>query len=222
MADNNAPTRETDRSQQVRQAIIRKIVKTVRDNLDLSNEAVLLQIEEETNSLFEQFSEVVKNPDQKAAPKKRRRDRQLRKEHVGRFFLRLIEGQMRKEGVHNSLIPVFAGSVEQVVSDDDYKKWTEKIKRLIEFGGQRGYDYDNIIDSKPGRAITEEIVQTYRKEIAKSAGFEKKMKNSLDQMLIKSINPDIDGDIDIEKTIDFAFKQFMNYLASLQKAAGKK
>ena len=83
----------------------------------------------------------------------------------------------------------------------------------MDFGGKKGADYEAILDSKPGKMISKEIMTVYKREIDKSPGYAKKMKNNLDEALAKAINPDIDGEVDIEAAVEKAYKEFSKRLS---------
>ena len=118
----------------------------------------------------------------------KKKDRNQRKEHVGRFFLRLVEKNIRKPELPNCLLPVFANSVQSTIGVEQYEHMSGKITRLLEFGEKKGYDYDQILDSKPGKSIAGEILTLYKNEMG-SSSFEKMLKNSLDETLVKIFQP---------------------------------
>jgi hypothetical protein len=62
-----------------------------------------------------------------------------------------------------------------------------KIDLLLEFGKKKGYDYDQILDSKPGETIAREILTLCCAEMS-SASFAKQLKNNLDETLLKNIS----------------------------------
>ena len=62
-----------------------------------------------------------------------------------------------------------------------------KIDLLLEFGKKKGYDYDQILASKPGETIATEILTICRAEMS-SASFAKQLKNNLDETLLKNIS----------------------------------
>ena len=66
-------------------------------------------------------------------------------------------------------------------------KYPENLSRLLEFGVKKGFDYDQILDSKPGISIAGEIVTLYKNEMG-SSSFQKVLKNSLDETLVKNIS----------------------------------
>ena len=70
---------------------------------------------------------------------------------------------------------------------EQYGQISVKISRLLEFGEKKGFDYDQILDSKPGISIAGEIVTLYKNEMG-SSSFEKMLKNSLDETLVKNIS----------------------------------
>ena len=92
-------------------------------------------------------------------------------------------------------------------------KYPENLSRLLEFGVKKGFDYDQILDSKPGISIAGGIVTLYNNEMG-SGSFEKLLKNSLDETLVKNI-PNIENgsDLNIEDTVNLAYKEFNKYLS---------
>ncbi len=202
--------------EQIRDSLLKKIVKYCRDNIDLNDEMLLQDLVKETRQQFDKLEVLYKGsvPEGSSVKKRlKRKDRLLRKEHVGRYFLRLMEHQLREAGIPQSLIPVFANSIHYLAGEENIGMWTDKINRLMDYGGKKGADYDAILDSKPGKMISQEIMSVYKKEIEKSPGFAKKMKNNLDEALVKAINPDVDGDVDIEAAVEKAYNEFVKRLS---------
>lgn len=208
-------------SNTLRQDIIFKILKLARDNSDLSSDELFKQAESETLPMFDKLVQSNKEngstiKDDKARTKRRmkRKDRNQRKEHVGRFFIRLMEKNIRKPGIPDCLIPVFATSVQSTIGEEAYAQVAEKIGRLLDFGEKKGYDYDQVLDSKPGKTIATEIVTLYRAEMG-SASFEKLLKNNLDKTLVQNISSIENGqELNIEDTINLAFDEFIKYLSA--------
>ena len=89
-----------------------------------------------------------------------------------------------------------------------------KISRLLEFGEKKGFDYDQILDSKPGKSIIAGEILTLYKNKMGSGSFEKLLQNSLDKTLVKNI-PNIENgaDLNIEDTVNLAYKEFNKYLS---------
>ena len=88
-----------------------------------------------------------------------------------------------------------------------------KISRLLEFGVKKGFDYDQILDSKPGISIAGEIVTLYKNEMG-SSSFQKVLKNSLDETLVKNISTlENEQDLNIEGTVNLAYREFNKYLS---------
>nr|MBC8283441.1 hypothetical protein [Nitrospinota bacterium] len=114
----------------------------------------------------------------------------------------------------NCLLPVFAKSVHTTIGEENYEQMSGKISRLLEFGEKKGFDYDQILDSKPGKTIAGEILALYKSEMG-SASFEKQLKNSLDETLVKNI-PNIENgaDLNIEDTVSMAYSEFNKFLTS--------
>jgi len=148
-------------SDTLRQDIIFKILKMAKDNSDLNSDELFNQVESATSSMFNQMiqsnAESAPKPknkeqDDKARTKRRmkKKGRNQRKEHVGRFFVHLMEKNIKQPGIPDCLIPVFANSVQTTIGEEAYVQISGKIDRLLEFGEKKGFDYDQILDSKPG------------------------------------------------------------------------
>ena len=210
-------------SDTLRQDIIFKILKIASDNSDLSLDEQLKLSELNTQAMFAQLmdegaSSSESDPDRvKNRTKKRmkKKDRDQRKEHVGRFFLQnLIWKDIRKLDLPDCLLPVFAKSVHNTIGEENYEQISGKINRLLEFGEKKGFDYDKIMESKPGKTIAEEILNLYKNEMG-SSNFEKQLKNSLDETLVKNIsNIESDSELDIEETVSKSYNEFKKLVAS--------
>ena len=204
----------------LRQDIIFKILKVVKDNSDLSSDELFKQVEAETMSMFnelikpnEENAPKDKDEDSKARTKRRmkRKDRNQRKDHVGRFFVHLMEKNIKQPSIPDCLIPVFAKSVQTTIGEELYAQISSKINRLLEFAEKKGFDYDQILASKPGKTIAAEILSVYNTETSSSS--EKQLKNNLDETLVKNIESIKNGqELNIEDTINLAFNEFNKYL----------
>ena len=204
----------------LRQDIIFKILKVVKDNSDLSSDELFKQVEAETMSMFnelikpnEENAPKDKDEDSKVRTKRRmkRKDRNQRKDHVGRFFVHLMEKNIKQPGIPDCLIPVFAKSVQTTIGEELYAQISSKINRLLEFAEKKGFDYDKILASKPGKTIAAEILSLYNAEM--SSFSEKQLKNNLDETLVKNIESIKNGqELNIEDTINLAFNEFNKYL----------
>ena len=136
---------------------------------------------------------------------------------MGRFFLTLVEKQLKEANILDCLIPVFAKSIEVLIGSEAYSKFSQKTAHLLEFAAQKGFDYDQVLQSKPGRQIIEELMTLYRSEMVNSKGFSEQMKNKLDQALVHNIkkindkNPD--HPLNIEEEINKAYNSFVKAIA---------
>ena len=204
----------------LRQDIIFKILKVVKDNSDLRSDELFKQVEAETMSMFnelikpnEENAPKDKDEDSKVRTKRRmkRKDRNQRKDHVGRFFVHLMEKNIKQPGIPDCLIPVFAKSVQTTIGEELYAQISSKINRLLEFAEKKGFDYDQILVSKPGKTIAAEILSVYNTETSSSS--EKQLKNNLDETLVKNIESIENGqELNIEDTVNLAFNEFNKYL----------
>ena len=119
---------------------------------------------------------------------------------------------IRKSPLSYCLFPVFANSMKYTNGVEQYGQISSKISQLLEFGEKKGFDYDQILDSKPGISIAGEIVTLYKNEIG-SSSFEKMLKNSLDETLVKNISTiENEQDLNIEDAMNMAYRVFNKYL----------
>lgn len=227
MNDSAASPEETIRLGQIRKSIINKIIQIYKDSPTLTDEEILIQAEAETKSMFDQIinkpvsapaKESATPPGQPVAPKPRTKKwgREDRKDHVGRFFLTLVEKQLKQEGILDCLIPVYAKTIQSLIGDTAYSKFEAKINKLLDFAKQKGFDYNQTLMSKPGKETMIDLMTLYRSEFANSPSFAEKLKNKLDETLVQNIakvnekNPE--HPLNIEETINQAFNTFMKVI----------
>ena len=119
---------------------------------------------------------------------------------------------IRKSPLSYCLFPVFANSMKYTNGVEQYGQISSKISQLLEFGEKKGFDYDQILDSKPGISIAGEIVTLYKNERG-SSSFEKMLKNSLDETLVKNISTiENEQNLNIEDAVNMAYSEFNKYL----------
>ena len=136
-----------------------------------------------------------------------------RTEHVGRFFIHTMEQQLREAGVQDCVIPVFAKSVPMLIGDEAYNQFAEKIDHLIAFATSKNFSYDQILSSKPGRQVMQDILKLYQSELVNTPGFEEKLRNRLDEALVNfSSNQPETEDFNIEDAIDQSLNAFLDSL----------
>lgn len=70
--------------------------------------------------------------------------------------------------LHSCVVPALAHSVSVMIGVEAYNQFQEKINRLIEFAESHGFDYDQMLASKPGQEIMKSIYTLYRSEMKKS------------------------------------------------------
>jgi len=96
---------------------------------------------------------------------------------------------------------------------EQYGQISGKISRLLVFGEKKGFDYDQILDSKPGISIAGGIVTLYNNEMG-SGSFEKLLKNSLYETLVTNMSIiENRQDLNIEDTVNLAYRKFNKYLS---------
>lgn len=204
---------------QTRKAILKKVYQVLSGNPKLSEEAAMAKLEAETASLFDQLLAaqhalpVTESPEIKSKTFGRKRaSHRDRTEHVGRFFIHTLEKQLREAGVQECVIPVFAKSVPILIGDEAYNKFAGKIDHLIAFATSKGFSYDQILTSKPGKEVIQGIVQLYRSEMETTPGFEDKLRNRLDEALVQFSDSRPDEDYNIEDAIEQSYSAFIKLL----------
>jgi hypothetical protein len=226
--NESAASPEEARIGQIRKAIVSKVIQIYKDSPTLTDDEILSQAEAETKAMFAQIlkpaplpvKETVAGtpPSQPAAPKPRGKKwgREDRKDHVGRFFLTLVEKQLKQEGILDCLIPVYAKSIQSLIGDAAYAQFEAKINKLLDFAKLKGFDYNQTLMSKPGKEVMIDLMKLYRSEFATSESFAEQLKNKLDQTLVQNIekinekNPE--NPLNIEDTINQAFNTFMKVI----------
>lgn len=231
MNDSAASPEETIRVGQLRKSIISKIIQLYKDSPTLTDEEILIQAEAETKAMFDQIinkpvppATPTKEPaagtppvqPATAKPRSKKWGREDRKDHVGRFFLTLVEKQLKQEGILDCLIPVYAKTIQSLIGDTAYAKFEAKINKLLDFAKQKGFDYNQTLMSKPGKETMIDLMTLYRSEFANSPSFAEKLKNKLDETLVQNIakvnekNPE--HPLNIEETINQSFNTFMKVI----------
>ena len=208
------------RIHQTRKAIFKKLYQLLKNRPDLTEEEALAAMEKETATLFDQMlSAHLKEapPLDPAALKtktvgRKRATHRDRTEHVGRFFIHTMEKQLREAGVQSCVIPVFARSVPMLLGDEAYNRFSDKINHLIQFATSKGFTYDQVLASKPGKEIMAEILRLYQAEFKNTPGFVDKLRNRLDEALVNYTAEQPIEDFNIEEAIDQALKAFLQSL----------
>lgn len=208
------------RLHQAKKAILKKIFKLMKVNRSGQEDQVLSVVEAETNGLFDNLFSVYRGiltNDPNAIKSKvhaaKRTQQNPRSEHVGRFFIHIIEEELHESDLHPCVIPVLARSVSLLIGAEAYTAFSDKIQHLIEFAEKNGFDYDQMLASKPGQDIMKSIFNMYRTELKNNRGILDILKNRLDEALVDySVrNPD-DADFNIEESVEQAMQAFLSLI----------
>ncbi len=195
-----------------RKSIIEKILDVARRNQDLADEELLQIAEKETKGMFDLLQpppHSATGPSGSADPKRNlRRGKESRAEHVGRFFLNLMEEPLRNAEVEQTFIPVFAESVYSMLGQEDYEKFSKKIDQLLSFAKEKNFTYEQALDSKPGKGITQSIMTMYRDEMAKYNKFGDRLKIKLEAAMMENMTEDQLASLNIQDTIDKGYAEF--------------
>ncbi len=214
------------RLHQAKKAILKKIFKILKVNKNLSEDHALSLMEAETSGLFDHLFSVyqgIVTVDPSAIKAKahirKRAQQNPRSEHVGRFFIHLLEKELHESELHPCIVPVLARSVSLLIGAEAYTQFSDKIQHLIEFAESHGFDYDQMMASKPGQDIMKSIFNMYRNELKNNRGILDILRNRLDEALVDYTvrNPD-DAGFNIEEAVEQAMQTF---LALLKKGIAK-
>ncbi len=192
-----------------RKSIIEKILDVARRNQDLADEEVFQIVEKETKVMFDLLQPPPPDASGSAESKRNlRRGKESRAEHVGRFFLNLMEDPLRDAAVEQTFIPVFADSVYSMLGQDVYEKFSKKIDQLLKFAKEKNFTYEQALDSKPGKEITQNIMTLYRDEMAKYNKFADRLKIKLESAMMENMTEDQLASINIQESIDKGYAEF--------------
>ncbi len=206
--------KESVRTRQYRRVIIRKTLQIIRNNPDLKDEEIMALAEQEAvkvcdlcveSSMEEDSRELV---DQYFLVEQEAQ----RKDHVGRFFLHPLDGELRKGHLKQCLIPVFCQSVVNLLGQDLYEQFSGRINQMIQIAQKHGIVYNDMLDSPPAKALIDEIIQAYKKEIGRTGGFEAQLKNQIDSALVNYQREHPGEEFNIEECIDGAYNEFTRLL----------
>ncbi len=213
--DSKSPSPELIRINQLRKAILHKTVEICKSNPGLDTASLTVRLESETRELFDQFhSQAIALKSIPLKPKSRRTGIKERKDHVGRFFLFLLETELRREGIQECLIPVFAKSIQSLIGNEAYDAFAMKISHLMEYGENNGFSYDQVLRSKSGKEIMQHIIALYRSEMSKNPPFAERLKNKLDEALVLKFKEGESESLDIDAAIKKAYHLFVHLIAS--------
>ncbi|MCA9484948.1 MAG: hypothetical protein KC553_14550 [Nitrospina sp.] len=202
--------KESVRTRQYRRVIIRKTLQIIRNNPDLKDEEILALAEQEAvkvcdlcveSSMEEDSRELV---DQYFLVEQEAQ----RKDHVGRLFLHPLDGELRKGYLKQCLIPVFCQSLVNLLGQELYERFSDRASQMIEIAHKHGIVYKDMLESPPAKALIDEILQAYRKEIQRTSGFEAQLKNQIDTALVHYQREHPGEEFNIEDCIAGAYEDF--------------
>ena len=212
--DNNQNPQEKIRFNNIRKSIIQKIVDVCLKYADSSPEELVRKAELESMGLFEKFHfpSVGAGDVPTEKPRKKRMGKNDRKDHVGRFFLYLLEKELKEAKVEHCFITVFANSVHSLIGEELYEKFAQKINHLLDFASQKGFTYEQALESKPGKEIMKDILGLYKHEMESSSKFGDRLKNRLETALIDNFTNEEKAEFNIDKIVQDTFKSFIKII----------
>ncbi|MFQ5481599.1 MAG: hypothetical protein ACE5ER_02475 [Nitrospinaceae bacterium] len=208
------------RVHRTKKGIFKKIYQLLKNQPGLEEEQALHRMEAETAGLFDQLlsAHLFSAPpldmaELQSKPWSRKRlTHRDRTEHVGRFFIHTLEKPLRQAGVNECVIPVLAQSIPLLIGDDVHLRFAEKINHLIAFADSKGFNYEQVLMSKPGKKIMDELLRLYRTELAGTPGFEIKLRNRLDEALVQYTADNPGDDFDIDEAVERSLGTILNLI----------
>ncbi|MBI4389790.1 MAG: hypothetical protein HY580_06375 [Nitrospinae bacterium] len=204
---------ELDRTRHYRKVIIRKTIQIARANPDRTDEEIAELAEREVAPLCDLC---VESSFDDAKPLVERyfldEDKEERQDHVGRFFIHRMEKRLRANDITKYLIPVFAQSVASLLGQEKYEDYGDRLQRLLNKTIKEGMTYQEALESRHGQSLTQEILKSYKHEIANTPGFKDRLKNKMDAELVK-LRSNFNGEsLNIVETVNFAYEEFLRLI----------
>lgn len=206
--------KETKRTRQFRRVIIRKTLQLVRKYPDLKDEQIMALAEKEAVQICDLCveSSMEEAPSSSVGQYFLNADESQRRDHVGRLFLHKLEGNLRQGSLKECLIPVFCQSVVNLLGQEVYDSFSDRIDKLISYMTKQGVVYNDMLDSKPARILMAEIIEQYKIEKNKTGSFADQLKNKIDTALVEYQREHPNEQFDIEQGVEDAYNDFIKHM----------
>ncbi len=206
--------KESQRTRQYRRVIIRKTLQIVRSNPTLRDDEIIALAEEEAIKVCDLCVESSFEEDSRGLVQQyflTEKEGQ-RKDYVGRLFLHPLDDELRKGYFKECLIPVFCNSVVNLLGQEEYDQFSERIEQVIAVSQKHGIVYQDMLDSPPAKAILQDILQAYKKEMGRTQGFSVQLKNRIDTALVQYQKENPKEEVNIEEEVEGAYADFIRLM----------
>ena len=206
--------KESVRTRQFRRVIIRKTLKIIRENPDLTDQEIMILAEKEAVKVCDLCveSSFEEKPHEAVGQYFLKEGHSERRDHVGRLFLHPLDGHLRKGNLKECLIPVFCQSVVNLLGQDGYDAFSKRIDQMVKVATNHGIVFREMLDSPPAKALTQEIIDAYRKEMKRTGGFAAQLKNQIDTALVNYQRDNPTEEFDIEQGVESAYNDFIELM----------
>lgn len=178
---------DSERTEQFRRLIIRKTLQLVRENPKLEDDQVIDLAEIEAKRICDLCIESSYDEDPDSRISQYFMDERVgqRRNHVGRFFVFALEGYLNEPIIKRAIYRVLASSTEELMGKKTFNSYSQKITEILRAGSKEGLSYNKIMEQKPSKAVTHEIINLYWNELQNNPSYSKQLKNQIDSALTR-------------------------------------
>lgn len=205
---------DSKRTEQFRRVIIRKTLQLVRENPKMEDDQIIELAEKEAAQICDLCIESAYEDDPSERIHQYFMDEKVgqRRNHAGRFFVYALEGYLNEPVIKRAIYRVLAVSTEELLGKKIFTSYTQKITKLLEAGAKEGLSYNKVMDQKASKEVTLEILQLYWDGLQKNPGFEKQLKNQINDALVKYQTQKPEEVFDIEVFVEEIYDYFVTAL----------
>ena len=205
---------DSQRTEQFRRVIIRKALQLARENPEMDDDQILDRVDLEAVRICDLCVESSYEDDPSNRISQYFMDGQVeqRQNHIGRFFVYALEGYLNEPIIKGTIYRVLAVSTEDMLGKKKFARYTQKIQELLNEGSKNGLSYNKVMEQKPSREITLELLKLYWAKMLKTPSFEKQLKNQIDSALTKYQARKPQETFDIEVYVEEVYDYFITAL----------
>ena len=205
---------ESERTGKFRRILIRKTLLHARRNPHLSEEELVALIEQEALQVCDQCVETsCEDPSSRLIGQYFLKGSSgERKDHVGRFFLHKLTPHLKNGPIRQSVYPILARSVVNLLGQDVFQKFQNEIGELIKKSQKQGILYNDLMETSAAHRLMEQLISRYWNEMQKSPAFQDQLLNQIDDALVKYQSRHPQRDFDIVQFVHNVFQDFTEAL----------
>ncbi len=205
---------DSQRTEQFRRVIIRKTLQLARENPKMDDDQIIDLVDLEAVRICDLCVESSYEDDPSNRINQYFMDERVgqRHNHVGRFFVYALEGYLNEPIIKRAIFRVLAVSTEDMLGKKKFAHYTQKIEELLKTGSKEGLSYDKVMEQKPSKEITLEILKLYWEKMQQTPSFEKQFKNQIDSALTKYQAQKPQEAFDIEVYVEEVYDYFITAL----------